>query len=218
MQAGETLKFIEPFQPSEESAIDKNEKEIIDAGFTALCFDLLGKYPNNIQVAERLEESGFITVFESSFIVSHSDGSYLHALVFGHNNKGGFIDLGIAIEEHDATNKPTGGYLYSYDASGLIRTRVKQEDDIDDYGEDVDVLHFSLLNLYEDADELASIEATGDEYERQYAKETREKLENDVSFEVWGSELGYDGQCPPLQEIKQLIKILEQAVPRRINP
>ena len=205
------LKFVKPFNQESELHINKTERRMIEERFVALCFSLLDRHVQAIRSVEEIEESGPINVFEASLIIPSLDSSYLHVLVFGHNNAGGFIDVNIAIEEHDDTKRPSGGYMYSYDATGLIRTKVDKEDDIED---DEDV-HFSIIAMYEGSRQLTELELNGSDDERLEAIELREELEQGATLGIWEHEMGYDGRLPSLEEVTHLAEILDYALPRQ---
>lgn len=213
MQAKEALDFVEPFTPLEATCKSEKEKRDGERYFLQLCLELLQKFPANVRSRQILEESGFMTVFESSLTLPFHDSSYLHILLYGHSNDGGYIDFGIALEEHDGNSLPTDGYIYSYDAQGLIRTNVPRDDTEFEEGDDP---HFSVIAMYNSLDELSDLEISRDEEAREYARQTRASLDEGVLLERWECELGYDGQAPSRQELHQLTSILALASPRRM--
>lgn len=210
MQAKESLNFVEPFTQGE---VDRTtiEKMHSEQRFLRVCLELLDRYPDNVRTHEVLEESGFMTAFESSLTLQFSDASYLHVLVFGHSNEGGYVDFNIAIEEHDENKLPTDGYIYNLSGEGLVRFTAPRQ--VENY-DDIEDPHFSLIEMYNGLEELSDLQASSNEEVKEYAREARTAIEQEVSLGMWESEINNDGQAPTYKEIEKLTSLLVLASPR----
>jgi hypothetical protein len=208
MQAGEKLSFIRPF--TGERSVDDKESEDINVSFLSMCIELLSRYKEAVRFISRAEVSGTVEVFEGSYKVDSVDGSYLHIVVYGHQDSEGVIDAGVSVVEHTDEGVYRGGYVYAYGGGELIRDTCHPETVEDPE----DTTHFSLIGSYAAHDELqAVILLSEDEEDRNLAIEIDTRLREGYVLSAVERDLGYDQQPPEKDELVKLQSLLRYAQP-----
>lgn len=226
MQAGESLSFIST--PEELAVVDARgevEQEAIWEAFGTLAQGLLAQYPDAFRSIEQTEESGLITVFEGSFSLPFSDGSYLYVVVYGHSDDVGYLDLGLSIVEHSQEGANLGGYLYEMSGErvrfaqhkGLLRNAVSGGDDSTEGPDTVDYEHFSLVGYYEYANEAYSLQFSEDDGVRELAEEAIRQLELEASLGQTERELGFGWGSPTLEDIEKLQGLTSLVSPFKVE-
>lgn len=223
MQAGESLSFIST--PEELAVVEqqdrKEQAEVWDT-FGDIIQGLIYRYPQVFRSLEQPDESGPVMVTEGSFSLAYTDGSYLHVVAYAHSDKGGYIDLGLSIIEHDADGYGCGGYLYEMSDAGVRYSAhttgyIDQSDDdtsdSEDEDEDTAPRHFSLLSYYERAEEAYKNLFSEDEAVRQAAAETLREIEEEASLALTERELGFGWGVPTLEEALKIKSLADLVSP-----
>lgn len=208
MQAGDKLHFVKPFDVQNLSmGLSGNEILAQRTTFAAIMRALVFDVPQRVHSFDILEQSGFVTVFEASYRLDASDGSYLHILAFGFQNDGGLLEAGISLVEHSRDGADRGGYMYRYDVGGVRRTTIPlDEATAHDQSE-----YFSLARTYKVLSELEDAERSDDLGEKAAADAARADLEAGFQFEEVIAAAGYDDQPPYSGELEQLADLIRDA-------
>ena len=211
MQAGDRLDFIQPFDvftPVTDQT--DTDRQIQIAAFATIMGRLAFDRPDLIEAVQVLEESGFVTIFESSHRLDMADGSYLHILAYGHQDDEGLIDAGVSVIEHLPDGTQSGGYIYTYDEKGVRRSTVPpyEPEEPDQYDT---TSHFSVIQMYAPRDELDELAQSDDEETVLDAMRVRAEHEEDVQVSKMMAEAGFDDRYPHDGELEQLADLVQGA-------
>lgn len=219
MQAGDKLNFIKPFEGQQQeldvSSVEVSEEDV--AVLASFLKHFINDRPDNTHSFDILESSGFVKIFESSYKLDMADGSYLHIVVHGSIVDDGISEFGVSVIEHLNDGIYNGGYTYTYNAEGLVRSRA-MTDDVDPEAEsdpDMDIrkLHFTVSDLYATREELHEMKFSDDPELRAHAEEAQAQLEAEMQFDEMMQAQGFDSQPPFPGELDSLRELIWNAKP-----
>jgi len=211
MQAGDKLTFVESFEPlSEERQLSIEDIRESIVLFAVMCKKTLNNFEEDVRSIERFDNGNFITVFELSLKIPAQDGSYLHTVIYGHEDDAKLIDINLSIAEHSFDGINHGGYTYMFTNDGILRTEDPAFDE--DEEESVKRSHFNIFDLHEWGDTLREFEISNDPEDNKIARSTYEELEDRSIFDDLEQEMGYDDQPIAMHEVEKLEQLLKDAV------
>jgi hypothetical protein len=209
MQAGESLSFITmphelatPERPSDQDA------ELVALAYIHAVNRLMDRYPEVFQNVE----SDDLTVIEGSFQVLHSDGSYVHIALFSIKDSEGLLSVGVSLVEHSDEGKYLGGYLFELTGEEVTCSRHGSSDEIGG-DEDDETLHFSVLDMFKNKEELYQAMLHEDEDLRQDAEANWGKLNDAAKLAAYEKELGFGIAYPSIEDINKLQQLMDMAGP-----
>jgi len=213
MQAGDKLTFVEPFDPFlKRPGLEPTEQEEALEEFVLTSKRLLDRFDSSVRSVERLDESGFLTVFELSLKVPAPDDSYLHAVIFGHRDDEGLININLSLIEHDNEAYYRNGYMYTFEDNRILRSSVIADDENEELTDIERKIHFSVFDIYAGRDELTDLELSENEEAIASAKEVRGILDDWIAFDELEKEMGFDALPVTAFEVKQLDALLRDAI------
>ena len=217
MQAGDTLIFIEPFDPSRKSMdrlsdpVDDDDVRIL----TEIVWWFIKKRPQYVHTFQVSEAVGVLSMSEASYRIDMPDESYLHIAVFTTEDKGHTLEIGVSLGEHSKNGTFCGGYTYLYDAEGVHRSTVPIDSYTVDDDEDDPVInqHFMVSDLFSSRSDLLELRFSDDQDVRQHGESAAQLIEEELEFDTLATEMGIDNQPPYPGELEKVQALIWDAKP-----